>query len=129
MRRREVLAGLLAAAIPAPARGQGRPRVVILPSGYPSRTPIRPLFEELGKLGYEDGSTAVVELLGGEGDPDRIDGFVAHLARQKPDVIIAITSPAVLALKRAGVTTPVVFAFVPDPVRLGVIERLSRPGG
>jgi ABC-type uncharacterized transport system substrate-binding protein len=129
MKRRTVIAGLLAASVPVTARGQERPRIGILHSGFPNRTPIRLLFEELGQLGYEDGRTAAVELLGGEGDPDRLNGLVAHLARQKPDVIIAITSPAVLALKQAGLTTPVVFAFVPDPIGLGLIESLPRPGG
>jgi putative ABC transport system substrate-binding protein len=44
-------------------------------------------------------------------------------------VIIALTSPAVLALKQAKVATSVVFVFVPDPVRLGIVESLAHPGG
>jgi putative ABC transport system substrate-binding protein len=44
-------------------------------------------------------------------------------------VIIALTSPAVLALKQAGVVMPVVFAFVTDPVGLGIVASLARPGG
>jgi putative ABC transport system substrate-binding protein len=54
--------------------------------------------------------------------------LVAQLAAQKPEIIIAITSPAVLALKRGGPTSPVVFLFVPDPVSLGIVESLARPG-
>jgi putative ABC transport system substrate-binding protein len=68
-------------------------------------------------------------LLGGEGDGDRLNALIAHLAAQRPDVIIAITSPAVLGLKRAALPTPVVFAFLSDPVGLGIIESVAHPGG
>jgi putative tryptophan/tyrosine transport system substrate-binding protein len=50
------------------------------------------------------------------------------VATEKPNVVIAITSPAVLALKRVGLTSPVVFAFVPDPVGLGIVNSLAHPG-
>ena len=68
-------------------------------SGFPNRTPIHLLLEALRALGYEDGSTATIELLGGEGNAYRLSALIAHLATQRPDVIIAITSPAVLGLK------------------------------
>ena len=48
--------------------------------------------------------------------------------QSRPDVIIAITPPAVLALKQAGATVPIVFLFVTDPVGLGIVESLARPG-
>ena len=128
MRRRDLLAGLLAASLTTSALAQERRRISILHSGFPNRTPIQDLFAMLRDLGYEDGRTATIELLGGEGNADRLNALVARLAQQPPDVIIALTSPAVLALKRAGVTTPVVFGFVPDPVGLGVVESLVHPG-
>ena len=52
-----------------------------------------------------------------------------QIGAQRPDVIIAITSPAVVALKDAKLSIPVVFAFVPDPVGLGIVESLAHPGG
>ena len=67
--------------------------------------------------------------LGAEGDAQRLDTLVTGLVSKKPDVIIALTSPAVLALKQAGVVTPVVFAFVTDPVRQGIVASLAHPGG
>jgi ABC-type uncharacterized transport system substrate-binding protein len=69
--------------------------------------------------------------LGAEGDAQRIDTLVTGLVSKKPDVIIALTSPAVLALKQAGVVTPVVFAFVTDPVRnfTGVTYSEATLGG
>jgi putative ABC transport system substrate-binding protein len=131
VKRREfiTLLGGAVAAWPVVARAQQHRRISILHSGFPNRTPIRLLFAALRTLGYEDGRTAVIELLGGEGDPSRLNALVAELAAQPPEVIIALTDPAVLALQQAGVTTPVVFAFVSDPVGLGIVKSPARPGG
>lgn len=48
---------------------------------------------------------------------------------EKNDVIVAITSPAMAALKSAKLAIPVVFACVPDPVGLGIVQTLAQPGG
>jgi putative tryptophan/tyrosine transport system substrate-binding protein len=129
MKRRTFLIGLLGGPIATTwARAQQRLRISILHSGFPNRTPIHQLFEALSKLGL-DGRTATIDLLGGEGDPKRLNALVAQIGVQQPDVIIAITSPAVVALKEAKLTIPVVFAFVPDPVGLGIVESLAQPGG
>jgi putative tryptophan/tyrosine transport system substrate-binding protein len=125
MRRRDFLIGA-AMALPLAAEAQQRQRISILHSGYPRRTPIKLLFDALGKLGYDE---AEIDLQGGEGDSSRLKALVDQLALRKPDVIIAITSPAVVALKDAKLNIPVVFAFVPDPVELGIVESLARPGG
>jgi putative ABC transport system substrate-binding protein len=127
-RRRFIRLCGVALAWPTAARAQQPRRIGILHSGFPDRTPIHVLFAALRTLGYEDGRTAAIELLGGEGDPDRLNTLVAKLAAQRPDVLIALTPPAVLALKQAGVTTPVVFAFVSDPVGLGIVTSLAHPG-
>jgi ABC-type uncharacterized transport system substrate-binding protein len=126
------LLGGAAVAWPLEAWAQEAPkiwRIGILHSGFPSRTPIHLLFAALRRLGYEEGRTATVELLGGDGDVHRLNTLVAKLAAQRPDVIVALTEPAVLALRQAGVTTPVVFAFVTDPVALGIVTSLAHPGG
>src|SRR5262245_15213782 len=122
MRRRELIAllsGAMAWALAAQA--QERRRIAILHSGFPHRTPVHVLFEALRALGYEDGKTATIELLGAEGDLDRLNAFVAKLAAQRPDIIIGLTDPAVIALKRADLPTPVVFAFVTDPIGSGIV--------
>jgi len=129
VKRRDFLIWVLAGPLASPALAQKRPAITILHSGYPTRTPIAHLFEALKTLGYENGRSASIELLGGEGDPARLKALVDKLLAHPPDVIIALTSPAVVALKQAGVKTPVVFAFVPDPVALGLVESLARPGG
>ena len=103
-------------------------RISILHSGFPLRTRVRLLIEALRTLGYDDGKTATIELLGGEGDAARVKSLAVELAAKKPEVTIALTSPAVRALKEAGVATPVVFAFVADPVALGIVNSLAHPG-
>ena len=136
MRRREFIT-LFGAAVASPIVVQSGkpvlaaepPRITILHSGFPNRTPIHVLIEALAKLGYENNRTATIELLGGEGDPLRLKSLVAQIGAQRPDVIIAITSPAAVALKDAKLPIPVVFAFVPDPVGLGIVESLAHPGG
>ena len=130
MRRREVLAASLLALLPGrPAGAAEQFKITILHSGFPHRTPIHLLIEALAKLGYENNRSARIDLLGGEGDPNRLNELVAQIGAQRPDVIIAITSPAAVALKNAKLSIPVVFAFVPDPVGLGIVESIAQPGG
>ena len=105
MKRRDLIAGLVLASLGTPALAAVK-QISILHSGFPNRTPIHLLIEALRALGYEDGNTATIELLGGEGDAKRLDMLVAGLASKKPDVIVALTSPAVRALKQAGVERP-----------------------
>jgi len=132
MRRREFIIALGGTAVAwrliPRAFAADPPRVSILHSGFPDRTPIHVLFEELRSLGYEQGHTAIIDLYGAEGDSVRLTKLVEQLAKQRPDLIIGLTSPAARALKQAGVTTPVVFAFVSDPIGLGIVESLARPG-
>jgi ABC-type uncharacterized transport system substrate-binding protein len=93
MRRREFIAGLLLTPFATLAFAVAK-RISILHSGIPNRTPVQVLLEALRGLGYEHGNTAVIEVLGAEGDAKRLDALVADLAARKPDVIIALTSPA-----------------------------------
>jgi len=99
MRRREFIGGLIFAPF-ATQSSAAEKRISILHSGFPERTPIHVLIDALRALGLENGSTAVIEVLGGEGDAGRLDALVNGIAARKPDVTIALTSPAVLALKR-----------------------------
>jgi len=129
MKRRHFLAAVVLPCLAHPVAAEAKPRIVILHSGFPNRTPIDQLYSALRDLGHHHGRTADIELLGAEGDPDRLTSFVTRLIQERPHVTIAVTSPAALALKRANVSTPVVFLFVSDPIRLGLIEALPRPGG
>jgi putative ABC transport system substrate-binding protein len=128
MRRRSLIGGLMLASLARPAWAK-EPRISILHSGFPLRTPIHLLVEALRSLGYDDGRTASVEVLGAEGDAARLKALVADLVSKPPDLIIAITAPAVLALKDKGAAMPVVFLFVPDPIALSIVVSLAHPGG
>ena len=128
MRRRVLLLGIALLSVARSTLGAEQRRITILHSGYPNRTPIDHLYAALRSLGYDD-RKAFIQLLGGEGDADRLKEFVEQIADQKPDVTIALTSPAVRALKEAGIKSPVVFGFVPDPVEQGIVTSLARPGG
>ena len=112
--RRRLLGGgavwLGLAPLPRLVQAQERRRISILHSGFPNRTPIHLLFEALQARGFENGRSTTVELLAGEGDPERLKALIAQLTSQKPDVIIALTPPAAVGLKQAGTTIPVVFA-------------------
>jgi ABC-type uncharacterized transport system substrate-binding protein len=118
---------LFSLADPSPALTKEPAKIVILHSGFPNRTPVHVLLEALSKLGYEKDRTATIDRLGGEGDANRLNALVAQIRSQKSDVVIAITAP--VALKEARLSVPIVFAFVPDPVGLGVVESLAHPGG
>ena len=129
MKRREfieIVGGAIVTARTFPANAQQPPRIIILHSGFPKRTPIHLLLEVLGKLGYANGD---IDILGGEGDPALLKTLVAQIRVRKPEVIIAITSPAALALKEAALNIPVVFAFLSDPVGIGLVENFPHPGG
>jgi putative tryptophan/tyrosine transport system substrate-binding protein len=93
LKRREFITLLGGAAIsgwPLCLRAADQRRIVILHSGFPNRTPIDRLYNALNERGYR---AANIELLGGEGNPDRLKMLVVQIVEQKPDVTIALTSP------------------------------------
>ena len=65
--------------------------------------------------------------MGGSGEPT-LDALAAELARVPLDAIFAVNTPAALAMKRTATTLPVVFATVSEPVAIGLVESLARPG-
>ena len=85
--------------------------------------------QELQQLGWIDGRNARIDIRWGAGDAERYRTYAAELVALAPDVILAATSAAVLALKRTTPIVPIVFVGVIDPVGSGLVASLARPGG
>jgi putative ABC transport system substrate-binding protein len=87
------------------------------------------LFRQLAELGYVEGKNLVVERRYSEGRAERFAQFAADLVRLNVDMIIVTTTPAVLAVKKATRTIPIVQPNSLDPVGTGLVASLARPGG
>src|SRR5262245_14619778 len=100
---------------------------------WPSNASANPMFDAfvhgLRDLGWVDGKNIMIELRSAEGRADRLPDLAADLVRLKVDVILTGSTPAALAAKKATGTIPIVMGTSGDPVRLGLVASLARPGG
>jgi putative tryptophan/tyrosine transport system substrate-binding protein len=85
--------------------------------------------QALRDLGHVEGQNITIEYRHAEGKFDRLPGFAAELVGLKEDVLVGVTTNAVLAAKDATRTIPIVFVGVSDPIGAGLIDSLARPGG
>jgi putative ABC transport system substrate-binding protein len=135
MRRRQfiTLLGGAAAAWPVAARAQQAVPIVAFVSGGAANTSTDnvALFRKgLNEVGYIEGQNVTVEYHWLEGQYDRIPALVADLIRRRVAVIATPAStPVSVAAKTATSAIPIVFGVGDDPVRLGLVASLSRPGG
>jgi putative tryptophan/tyrosine transport system substrate-binding protein len=84
---------------------------------------------ELRALGYVEGKNIVFEYRSADDKLDRLPALAEELVRLKVDVLLASTTPAAVAAKNATRTIPIVFYGGFDPVALGLVDSLARPGG
>src|SRR5207247_1637894 len=83
----------------------------------------------LGDYGYVEGQTVVIDFKDAAGQGELLPVLAAELVQLQPDVIVLDSGPAAQAAKQATNTIPIVVGIVGDPVRLGLVESLARPGG
>ena len=135
MRRREFLTALAGAvtAWPRTARAQHRktPVVGVLFGGLSATFgPQLSAFRGgLSEAGYVEGRNVAIEARFAEGDKNRLPALAADLVAQRVDVIVPHANDAAVAANMATSTIPIVFIVGSDPVKLGLVASLNRPGG
>ena len=137
MSRREfiTLLGGAAAAWPFAARGQQPDRMkrigVLIAFSNDSEFQglIKAFKQTLEAQGWVDGKNVQFDERWAQGDANRIPSLAAEMVRAAPDVILAVATPVLVALRQQTRTIPLVFVNVSDPVDGGFVESMARPGG
>jgi putative tryptophan/tyrosine transport system substrate-binding protein len=134
MQRREfitVLSGAAAWSLSAQAQQPAVPVIGLLSSAssHDYGPMIATFRKALGETGFIEGQNVRIEYRWADEQYDRLPALANQLVRDRVALILAASTPAALAVKLATKTIPIVFAIGGDPVRTGLVESLSRPGG
>jgi putative ABC transport system substrate-binding protein len=131
MKRRDFIAATAALLVsPRPLRAEGPPRRVGYLDGALLNLPLFKVWQDsLGGHGWIEGKNLIVDYRSAEGRTERLSALAAELVTLTPDLLVGGGPTVALALKSATATIPIVFVAVFDPVAIGLVQSLSRPGG
>jgi len=135
MNRRMFLGAVIAIVGDTPRAAIAQPqkshRVGFLGNGSPTAqsSQVEVFRRSLRELGWIEGQNMTIEYRWAEGSPDRLPALVAELVQAKVDVIVLSGTPAIRAAQNATRAIPIVFVVLTDPVSMGFVPSLARPGG
>ena len=134
MRRREFITLLVGTTamwpLVAPAQQRAMPIVGFLNSASPGPyPPVSAFLRGLNEMGFVEGRDVAIEYRWAEGHYERLPALIADLVQRKVSVIAATSTPAAVAAKAANTAIPTIFTTSGDPVQLGLVSSLSKPGG
>jgi ABC-type uncharacterized transport system substrate-binding protein len=119
----------------APAFAQAQQTERVYRIGYltggsaAARVPFLAAFKQgMQELGYVEGRNLILEARSADGKFEQLPSLARELIARKPDVLFVSTTPASLAAKAATATVPIVFVGVADPLGVGLVPNLARPG-